>query len=63
MNSDCTFCEKPKFIPTPSETGLGFDLKRCETADCDKHCQWGHSNEVRLDLNSNYDDVMDIVRG
>lgn len=60
-NSECAFCDKPKFIAV-EDVLLGFHLVRCSAADCDLHCKWDHSGVV-MQIQLGGPDVLSIASG
>ena len=41
LNSECSFCNREKFLVVPSPNGM-FKLERCDDDACVVHCKWGH---------------------
>ena len=63
MNSQCTFCNKTKFVVVQQPDNGPVSLERCISSDCEQHCGWGHEPKINMDFNVDHHDVMNIIRG
>lgn len=58
LNSDCTFCGKPKFkaVTTHGPDRSWVDLVRCNREDCEKHCKWDHEKDAPVLVYEGHED-------